>query len=663
MPEPRIFYSGHFWHPFRMRRSHAQETGGIAPLNPRLPLFEPSGFRIAPTENSDRQLARPAGTSNPSPLSPMSLSRTFLPEEAASPAAPAPAGGRWGWLPPGGFERKAFLVLAALVLVLKGLVIVHYRADSDETQHAHVVWAWTHGQLQYRDLFDNHMPLFQMAFAPLFRLLGEHGYIVVQLRLAMLPLFFLCLWCVFKLAGALFPSTAAPWAALAAAAFPPFFYTSTEFRPDILWAAFWLLSLLVAVRGTFTIKRAFGFGLMLGLVFAVSLKTVVLVAALATATLPALGLAWARGERPRVAGTAARLAAILAGAVIAPGATVLYFWWQGAFWIMYYCVVSHNVVPGLKRWGHFSVHQWYFPISVAVLGIYGWLIFRQTPETRLAIRRTIVLLTPCFFVALLWSYWPDITREDDLPYTPLLPLSVIPLVTLAGSFVRNEEWRRKFRTHGLPAICLAELIFAWNLNPLRTDRLKDTTRSIRDVLLLTRPNEYAMDAKGDYIFRPRPWYWVIETITRQRIHLGLIRDDLPEVLVRTETPICYLSAAHTLPSSSRFIVSNYIPFDPAANGLGVAGKELAASTDGTFSFDVAIPATYAVVSESGVTAGTLDGAPYSGPVRLEAGRHVFHRTAGAGRVAIFLDRALEAGFHPLFDLAERDLARELGRDK
>lgn len=571
------------------------------------------------------------------------------------------------YLPPPGFERKAFLALAGLVLVLKVMAILHYRADSDETQHAHVVWAWTQGQLQYRDLFDNHMPLFQMICAPFFPLLGEHPYVLVELRVAMMPLFFVCLWCVFALAETLFSRAIAPWAALAAAALPLFFYTSTEFRPDVLWAAFWLLSLVVAARGEFTVKRAFCLGLMLGLVFAVSLKTVVLVIALATATVLAMTLAWAHGDRPAPGGTAARLGAILGGTVIAPGAVVFYFWRRGAFWIMYYCVISHNIVPGLKRWGHFSMHQWDFPLAVAALAFYGWLIFRQAPDTRLAMRRTIMLLTPWLFVAFLHSYWPDITREDDLPYAPLTPLSLVPLLALLKlprAVAPHEGWRRNAWRYGLPAICFMELLWVWNANPLRTNRLKPTTRSIQDVLLLTRPHEYAMDTKGDFIFRPRPIYWVIETITRSRIRLGLIQDRLPEALEKTGTQVCYLYAAHILPASSLFIVCNYMPFDPGGIDLGVAGKELGKpSADGTFSFDVAIPATYALVSETGVTAGTLDGAPYLGPLRLEPGHHAFHRTSGTGREAIFLARALAAGFHPLFDASENFISKERARQE
>ncbi len=182
------------------------------------------------------------------------------------------------------------------------------------------------------------------------------------------------------------------------------------------------------------------------------------------------------------------------------------------------------------------------------------------------------------------------------------------------------------------------------------------------MLLLTRPNDYVMDAKGDYVFRPRPIYWVIETLTRARMNLGRIKDTIPESLASKRVQMCYLITAHIPPATSQFILANYMPFDPQATDLGVAGKKLGpASPDGTFLFNVAIPATYAVVSESGTTAGTLDGAPYGGPVPLAVGHHIFHRTSGGGRAAIFLARALDAGFHPLFDASEKIIAQEQAR--
>ena len=116
-----------------------------------------------------------------------------------------------------------------------------------------------------------------------------------------------------------------------AGALPQFFYTSTEFRPDDLWAAFWLLGLLVAVTGTFTVRTRIRLRPPAGPHLCRLLKTVVLTGGLLTATLLALALAWARGDGPKPVPIATRLTAILLGAVVPRAATVLYFARQGAF--------------------------------------------------------------------------------------------------------------------------------------------------------------------------------------------------------------------------------------------------------------------------------------------------------------------------------------------
>src|SRR4051794_10824073 len=69
-------------------------------------------------------------------------------------------------------EFIAATVLFALIIVIRVLNILHYRFDSDEPQHLHVIWGWARGLVQYRDLFDNHMPLFHIGFAPIFGLIG-----------------------------------------------------------------------------------------------------------------------------------------------------------------------------------------------------------------------------------------------------------------------------------------------------------------------------------------------------------------------------------------------------------------------------------------------------------------------------------------------------------
>jgi len=290
------------------------------------------------------------------------------------------------------------------------------------------------------------------------------------------------------------------------------------------------------------------------------------------------------------------------------------------------------------------------------LAIYGWLIFRQTRETTLAIRRTIILLTPWCFVALLSSYWPDITREDNLPYAPLLPLSLIPLLTLAGALVAKEatesglRWRRIFWTYGLPLVALCNLAFTFKVQNLRQDRLRVTTHAMEDVLSLTTPDDYVMDRKGDYIFRRRAYYWVLEPLTKARIRLGLIHDSITQRLVQRGVKICYFYCAKQGSLAAQFIVANYVPFDPQALDIGVLGKVIgSAAQEGTFSFNVVIPQTYAVVTEKGQLTGELDGKPYTAPVWLAAGNHQFHRTGGAGRAGIILKDPQGKGLPLLFD--------------
>jgi hypothetical protein len=82
-----------------------------------------------------------------------------------------------------GFAMGVFIVVA----VLKVLYAVHYRIDSDEPQHLHVIWGWTRGLIPYRDYFDNHSPLFYLLCSPLFAALGARADILVPMRLAMVP--------------------------------------------------------------------------------------------------------------------------------------------------------------------------------------------------------------------------------------------------------------------------------------------------------------------------------------------------------------------------------------------------------------------------------------------------------------------------------------------
>jgi len=106
------------------------------------------------------------------------------------------------------------------LLCLRWFYVTTQPWDSDEPQHLHVVWAWANGLLPYKDIFDNHAPLFQAMSAPLFSLLGERTDIVAAMRWAMLPIGAVILLTTYCLGSGLFSPRIGFWGALLAASFP-----------------------------------------------------------------------------------------------------------------------------------------------------------------------------------------------------------------------------------------------------------------------------------------------------------------------------------------------------------------------------------------------------------------------------------------------------------
>src|SRR5882724_1991144 len=179
---------------------------------------------------------------------------------------------------PGEFVAAA--VLFALMVVIRVVNILHYRFDSDEPQHLHVIWAWARGFVQYRDLFDNHMPLFHMMFAPIFGFIGDRATILYVMRFVLLPMYFVAAWCTYKIGTCIFSRRAGIWAVILAGLYARYHFISLEFRTDNLWAPLWLLCITALITGPLTARRALVAGLLLGLCFGVSMKSVLLLVSL-----------------------------------------------------------------------------------------------------------------------------------------------------------------------------------------------------------------------------------------------------------------------------------------------------------------------------------------------------------------------------------------------
>ncbi len=540
--------------------------------------------------------------------------------------------------------RRRSLLLSGLVLLLALRVLFAFtlQVDSDEPQHLHVVWAWTQGLLPYRDVFDNHTPLFQLLMSPLLALLGERADIVPLMRLAMIPFYALALWAGWRIGCALWSRRTAALATLLTALFPFYFVLSAQFRTDDLWSPLWVLAVLVGVTGAPGLRRMAASGLLAGLALAVSLKTTVLLIAGAIALALVL-LIWRCSGRRLAAASSTRGAIAFALAAALPLAVfAAFFTAEGAWAQTWYCTVQHNIVPGLGDWsGHRLAHAMRLSVFPALLLLSAgvlWRTLRRTTDAERWLRRSVVLAGAVLYVGALISYWPLVPAQDLLPVTPMLMLGLVALVE-RDHVARGAITARR----ALPLWVLLFLLFDLGvilaLRPPWRDRAAVQEAHLAAVLRLTRPDDDVMDAKGESIFRMRPIYWAFENITQQRMKLGLIPDDVAAGLVRTGTPL--VDDYRMPPGAQTFIEANYL-----AIGIGrlrVAGLLLDAPQAGVpVRFRVNVPQTYLLVDATGTVAGVLDGTLLDGPRRLAAGAHEL-TVSRPGRYALVWAPAMTRG--------------------
>jgi hypothetical protein len=550
--------------------------------------------------------------------------------------------------------RVEFGIAAGFFLILLGLRYFYVTGqpwDSDEPQHLHVVWAWANGLLPYKDVFDNHSPLFQAMSAPLFGLLGERVDIVTIMRWAITPFSALILVLTYHIGLRLFSARVALWGTLLAAQFPDLYSQLVEYRPDIFWGAMWLSALAILIGGKPQPRRLFAAGFAFGVAFATSMKTVFLIiTVLATGVVVWLLRFMIPGE------TSARekswchlikcFLAAVAGALIIPLVVIAFFAWKGGLGQMYYCVITHNIVSEGNPWrmvlqrSH-DIRFWLF-IPMILGGL--WLVKRDDDRDR-ALRRLFFLSVIGLFCPLLFSLWPLVSKQDFIPFFPIVTL------VLSYPVVRLGEWLRS--KCGTPALLLpaflasVELIWMVSSRPPWKPANQRNVAIISDALKLTNPGETVFDAKGQTIFRPRPYYYVFEQITREKVERNQLQDDAPKRLITARTPVAVPSYWLT-PATARFIDQNYV----SVGSVLVLGKKLIPSASRHIQFEIVIPEKYTIIGKDGPISGTLDNIELSGPRDLSAGEHDLAVDAPVNSIAVIWSRAIQKGYTP-FEQAER----------
>jgi hypothetical protein len=544
-------------------------------------------------------------------------------------------------------EFMAAASLFAIMIVLKLISMTHYRFDTDESQHAHVIWAWARGFIQYRDVFDNHMPLFQIMFAPIFGLIGDRATILYWLRFILLPMYFVGAWCTYRIGELLFSRRAGVWAVILTGLYSKYHFISFEFRTDNLWAPLWLLCVLTLIRGSLTVPRALTAGLLLGLCFSVSMKSLLLLVTLLVGASIALFLVGKKELGQSWPHLARCAAAFFFTTLLVPGVIAAAFALGGLWREFYYSNFQHNILPHLSRKNHPAWWIFIFPIVFPLVIYAARQIVRATREPALAFRRGLIFLICGFYAPALYSFWNLLTRQDDLPYYPLAFVLVSGgLLAISPYFERYEpRIGLCLRRIPLPAfVALLQLFLLIASRPFWIDRARLETGLLRGVLKLTDPGDFVLDCKGETIFRQRCFWPVTESIMLERLARGLVADNAAQRAV--ETRACVAVMKGRMPFHARkFIWKNYIP---VGNDLKVAGRFLRPSaTDGRRNeFEVVIPAPYKIVARDGPVTGTLDGTPYNGARFLAPGVHTFVQTSSRTQLAALWAQAVDRNFLP-----------------
>jgi Dolichyl-phosphate-mannose-protein mannosyltransferase len=548
-------------------------------------------------------------------------------------------------------ERRALALPVSILLAtltLRLFYIFHYGFNSDEAQELHVAWSWSRGLLPYRDVFDNHAPLFQILNAPVAALVGEAPRILFDMRLAETFYYLAILVGTCALARRLFGRRVGVWAAVLVGLIPAFFFKSIEYRADVLWAALWVLSLAVLLGGEWTWRRSLCGGLLIGAALCASLKTVLLIGALGAAglALPFVSGGGLPAPAPRRIGQ--RLIALSLGIASPPLVVVGCFALEGALGPLLYGTIRHNCVPGLGAWGDPHHRALWFPVALVIVIAGVRRLVRQSPDPGARARLALLSMTAGIYLAAVHLVWPLYTNQDLLPFFPLAGLVATGLLATGWSrAVRSQpavpqSWVIPLLLTPL-ALLEIGLILTWE--PPWQDGTRPQIRLLTDVLRLTGPSDYVLDQKGETIFRRRPIYLALETITKRRMERGDFPESIPERLVATGTCVTVAAIHRFPPPAQRFLEENYLP----VGTLRVAGQflpEPGPDPGAPVPFEVAIPARYAIVSEEGTASGRLDDVEYAAPRFLAAGRHAFRSSVPGRRLAVIWAQAVEKGFSP-----------------
>ena len=409
---------------------------------------------------------------------------------------------------------RLLLVAAGTIAVRCWLVFAH-RIDSDEPQHLHVLWAWTRGLVQYRDVFDNHLPLLHLLVAPLMALVPESSAVFTIMRLAIAPFAIGSAWLLYDAARPLFGAHAAGTAALLFSVMPPWLAKSVEFRNDTLWIFFWLAALALLVR-----RSPFLAGVAMSLSLLASIKAIPLLLAHVLAGFSERRSIDRKDALQFVAGFALPLAI-----------TAVAFTSMQALDDMIREAILFNAAAPVA--------------AVRRIGGAVFFAFAASLFSVIKPRAQHLTLFAIWYALLLLCFWPILTPRDFLP---LLPVAALAIAT-------------RLRTAVVVPVVAMTVISAIDM---RVWRPHDPSRVqfVDAVVRTTKPGDYVYDLKGDAVFRRRPVRAIYEDVGRALTANGTLADTGPEDIARTRTCVAIRDSTHIPPRTRAYLNANFVDVGP-----------------------------------------------------------------------------------------------------
>lgn len=533
-----------------------------------------------------------------------SFSESASPEVSLQPSCGTPV--RW--------VRLVVVLLLSFYLI----GVFTKKFDLDEWQTMVTAAGVAGGGLLYTDIWDNHGPLLTVAIGSVMKVadIRNHAVLMFGARLGMFIFMAATLWLTGRLARRICPSSslAGPLAMAVLLFSQTFFKKGFEIRPDVPLLTVWTTCLFLFLRG-FEHNRVADFGLaglVLGLGFAFSVKTLLLGVACA------IGFLVVQLQQRRF--QPGQILAFGIGASVAPALMLMGLNAAGNLQTFFHSYIGQNFDRVAEYW--LKGLEKAFKAEALLLLLALTAILPAVREWRKgSLPEGIAVLSAVWLTMLvLYLRLPTHHPQSLLPVWPAAAVVIAwALDRLWAKWSSEKKWRPLFYGFFLALTIISSADYGWG-GLESTKELKFA----RQRMALLPPRALLFDANGVPLFQPRPFiYKVFVGTLCERVRHESFQIDIPAGLDRLDVPYAGWEGRVKKMGEKvkNFLSQNYLPLK--AGNLLAAGTVLEPAGSGSVSWRNRIAGQYYwQLAKSGANL-LVDGLPAGKHIDLKDGSHTF----------------------------------------